>query len=184
MPGKDVRFNAKYIKNVANNRKDDKIQGEEIGNSTILSKHIADGTIIPSNISKDWPAFYAQSSGRNKTTVANVSLIFDGGTRYNIGNHYNESTYRFEVPFDGLYFFWLNYYNNSTTKAERLSLVIDGSRITMPYILTDNAIRSDTASFGAIPLYVTAGQFIDIRPQYGGGTYYGGHTAWGGYLIR
>ena len=64
------------------------------------------------------------------------------------------------------------------------SLVIDDSRITMPYILTDNAIRSDTASFGAIPLYVTAGQFIDIRPQYGGGTYYGGHTAWGGYLIR
>ena len=45
MPRKDVRFNAKYIKTTADNRKDNKVQGEEIGNSTILAKHIADGAI-------------------------------------------------------------------------------------------------------------------------------------------
>jgi hypothetical protein len=45
MPRKDVRFNSKYIKNTANNRKDDKVQGEEIGNGTITGKHIADGSI-------------------------------------------------------------------------------------------------------------------------------------------
>lgn len=45
MPRKDVRFNAKYVKNTANKRKDDKVQGEEIGNGTILNKHIADGAI-------------------------------------------------------------------------------------------------------------------------------------------
>jgi len=45
MSRKDVRFNAKYIKNTANKRKDDKVQGEEIGNSTITGKHIADGSI-------------------------------------------------------------------------------------------------------------------------------------------
>jgi hypothetical protein len=45
MPRKDVRFNAKYIKNTANKRNDDKVQGEEIGNGTITGKHIADGSI-------------------------------------------------------------------------------------------------------------------------------------------
>lgn len=50
MPRKDVRFNAKYIKNTANDRKDDKVQGEEIGNGTIISKHIADGNITTSKI--------------------------------------------------------------------------------------------------------------------------------------
>jgi len=52
MPRKDVRFNAKYVKNTANNRKDDKVQGGKIINETILSKHIADENITTTKLAE------------------------------------------------------------------------------------------------------------------------------------
>jgi hypothetical protein len=193
MPSKDIRFNAKYIKNTADNRKDNKVQGEEIGNGTILAKHIADGavtaekiangSVTPEKLSSDLPAFYAQSAGTNKTTVAGGILIFNGGVKFNIGGHYNPSTYRFTAPYAGLYYFWVGYFNNSTGGPDRIFLAIDGSAINIPYLLAPSRVIG-SAHMGGLPVYLNAGNIVDIRAQYGGGLYYGDHTAWGGYLIR
>lgn len=181
MPRKDPRFNPKYQKNVAQKRdEENKIEGQEIGNNTILSQHLASGSVTPEKISNDWPAFYALSSGQNRTTVANTSLVFDGGVRYNIGGHYSTSTYRFLVPYDGLYYFWLGYYCNGGT--DRMRLTIDGAGISQPYLCA--TAGSNVEYTGGFAVYLTKGNYIDVRAQYGNGTYYGGHTAWGGYLIR
>lgn len=184
MPRKDPRFDPKSQKNVAQKRdEENKIQSPEIGNNTILSQHLASGSVTPEKISNDWPAFYALSSGTNRTTVANTSLVFDGGVKFNIGGHYNTSTYRFLVPYDGLYYFWLGYFNNSSTSVDRMYLAFNGSSNTIPYFLAPSRVVG-SAHMGGYAIYVNAGVYVDVRAQYGGGTYYGGHTAWGGYLIR
>jgi hypothetical protein len=190
---KDPRFDPEYQKTQQTRESTNQIQGKEIGNSTILTEHlvngsvtadkIASGAVTPGKISTDWPAFYALSAGTNKSTVSGGILVFNGGVRFNNGNHYNASTYRFTVPITGLYYFWLGYFNNSTAGPERLAIAIDGNTITTPYLLAPSLVVG-SAHMGGLSLYVNANQLVDIRAQYGNGVYYGDHTAWGGYLIR
>jgi hypothetical protein len=187
---KDPRF---VPKKVEDERKANPIVGKEIRNDTILTNHIANqsitseklanGSITPDKLSSNWPSFYALSSGANKNTVSNGILIFDGGVRFNNGNHYSTTTYRFTAPYTGLYYFWVGYFNNANTGPERISLAIDGTMLNHPYLLAPSNVVG-SAHMGGLSIVINQGQLVDVRSQYGTGIYYGGHTAWGGYLIR
>jgi hypothetical protein len=126
------------------------------------------------------PAFWALSSGGNQTTASGVSLVFNGGTNFNIGNHYNPSNYTFTAPIAGLYYFWLGYFNNGT--SERLRLSVNGGSANQPYILASDGVIGSAQTCG-YSIYLQQNDSVTIIGQYGGGTYYGGHTAWGGFFI-
>lgn len=51
MPRKDPRFNPKYAKALQKRKDDNKIEGQEIGNSTILEPHLASGCVTSSKLS-------------------------------------------------------------------------------------------------------------------------------------
>lgn len=148
--------------------------------STAAQTFAGDKTFNGNIFTPNRPAFYALSSGTNRTTVAGTSLVFDGGVRFNIGNNYNSSTYRFTAPVAGLYYFWVGYFNNGA--IDRVALAINGSQNTQPHALAADGVVG-TAQTSGYAIYLSANDVVDVRAVYGGGTYFGGHTAWGGYLI-
>lgn len=78
MPRKDVRFNAKYVKNTANDRKDDKVQGKEIGNSTINGNHINDGSLTADKFAPGAVSTASIADGSITTNkIANNSVTAD-----------------------------------------------------------------------------------------------------------
>ena len=74
MPRKDPRFNPKYAKALQKREDDNKVQGEEIGNGTILSKHIADGAVTSEKLA---PGAVSLEDGSVTSEKLADGIIFD-----------------------------------------------------------------------------------------------------------
>ena len=60
-------------------------------------------------------------------TVSQTGIIPCDTTSYNVGNHYNTSTYKFTAPVAGMYQFgWNHYTNNWNENTRRTFLVVNG----------------------------------------------------------
>lgn len=78
------------------------------------------------------PAFNAYRSTAGNVTYASGSIISADmtATNMNIGGHYKTSgadVGKFVVPFDGLYYFSMTLFNNTTTTLKRVGIFCSGS---------------------------------------------------------
>ncbi len=127
------------------------------------------------------PAFraYSPPSG-NYTTVLGGVIPLTGGTRFNIGNHFNTSTSRFTAPIAGIYLFCFVAYNNGSS-GERITIRVNGSSAMGQG--SRNGSSNDWEQTAIFQL--SAGDYVDVRSSYGGGTVYlsADHTELAGFLI-
>lgn len=129
------------------------------------------------------PAFsaYGRSAGSgNFTYSAGNTVVFDQGTRYNIGNCYDLSNSRFTAPIDGIYFFSVSAFNN-TASTLRVSIASsNGGRV---FGQGQSSAGTDYRTSGVIFLY--AGDYVFVQVSYDGTVIYHaiGHNEFNGCLI-
>ena len=128
------------------------------------------------------PAFSAYYSGFGNFTYNAGNIVAEfNATRFNIGNHFNTSTGVFTAPVSGVYAFYFNGYNNSTSYARWL-LLKNGSDA----FGGQGAIsQSGDAICVSGAVYLNASDFVRIEAVYNGQLLYqqSEHTTFSGYLI-
>ena len=123
------------------------------------------------------PCFYAHSDQGNQTLTDLADAMLET-TRYNDGNCYSTSTYRFTAPIFGIYQFNFGTFNNGATgrisfkrngesyNNQQYNFVYGGDSISMTAVLQAGD-------------YVTVGDWQSIS----GGTFWRGHSHFDGFLI-
>ena len=97
----------------------------DIADGAITSTKLASGLSLSGNVlMPDRPAFRAGKY----INSGSVGLIPFDTAAYNIGNHYNTSTYRFTVPVSGTYILGAQIYNDNSTQTG-LQIKVNGTGI-------------------------------------------------------
>ena len=134
------------------------------------------------------PAFFAGKSGGNSTLTLGTFPLDQ--TLYNVGNHYNTSTYRFTAPIAGLYHFHAQLYYNSGAGNFRAHFRKNGGDRIMT--AGTNATANDESLNISINTQLAVGDYIELYSDQNtsrtlyyflGGTPHGPHTYFEGYLI-
>lgn len=174
MTRKDVRFNPRYIKNTTNKRKDDKVQGEEIGNGTILSKHIADGNITGEKlastinhsgyyISPNRPAFLVGWNGSVAVSPTPKIIPLNGVVKLNRGAHLKTDQNRFICPIEGLYMFGFSYLRTPSAVVVRGNIYKNGINLQQQLRTTEGYSGFNYTAGQWYIVYAQANEYIDLR---------------------
>ena len=99
-------------------------------------------------------------------------------------SHYNNGSYRFNVPISGVYYVFFRIYRNSSTSGE-IGIYVDGN-LRQRFRPLPNS--GDYIFAGSSLIELTKGNYIDVRPYNGNlDNFYGNssepHSSWGGHLI-
>jgi len=83
------------------------------------------------------PAFRAYNSGTSwiEITHNTTTIMAFNTTDYNIGSHYNTSTYKFTAPVSGLYYFWAIAYSHASGGTRYIYLYKNDARYSGNLIL-------------------------------------------------
>jgi hypothetical protein len=122
------------------------------------------------------PAFYANGPSSNQTLGNGGNLVMSNAI-YNIGSHYNTSTYRFTAPVAGRYLFTWSVFVNSATG--RCAIKVNGGgyndlQMDAGAGLSQSAVISLNAND-----FVTVGDWQNIS----GLQYWGSHSHFSGVLL-
>jgi hypothetical protein len=118
-----------------------------------------------------WASFSSNVKVNNLTTV-----------EYNIGSHYDTSSYEFTAPVAGLYHFSGRFYVNNTATISSYFISIDDSSLTgTRYFASQDADQSDSSVTFAETFLLTANQTVSIKGN--SGQYYPLYSSFSGYLI-
>jgi Ethanolamine utilization protein EutJ (predicted chaperonin) len=137
------------------------------------------------------PAFRAyDASGADhiELTHAQVNTLPFDTTEYNIGSHYNTSTYRFTAPVTGVYYFYLQAYQAKEGAVRYLYIRKNGSTVATSQGAADT--NNDVTNVCSVMVQLTSSDYVtphiyhsaDTANSYysgGGGTY----SFFMGYLI-
>jgi hypothetical protein len=125
------------------------------------------------------PAFHAQarSSANGNTAIGVGDTLQYGVASFNIGSHYNTSTFRFTAPVAGVYSiaFSISYFRNAT--AGRRSIRITRNGNTFEYVDFTPNNDYDIVELSTL-MSLAVNDFVDIRGlTIGSGDQYWGGTA-------
>tara|TARA_R100000773_G_C4218478_1_gene116939 strand:+ start:572 stop:1057 length:486 start_codon:yes stop_codon:yes gene_type:complete len=117
------------------------------------------------------PSFFAHMTGGSWVdNVADDTVLPFNTTLHNIGNHYNTSTYKFTVPFNGVYFFSFQLYLSNGGGSQYAGIGKNGSLLTTgngdnyPLIgIFQNTGASDYTKTANGTLNLSVGDTIDVR---------------------
>ena len=101
---------------------------------------------------------------------------------YNIGSHYDTSSYEFTAPIAGLYHFSGRLYvNNAATMSDFWLSVDDAGFTAKYYFASQDNDQSDSSVTFAETLQLTANQTVSIKGN--SGQYYPVYSSFSGYLV-
>ncbi len=133
------------------------------------------------------PHFCAVGPASNNTYNTSPVTNYLTSMKYNTGGHYHTSganAGKFIAPVTGTYLFYFGAFHNSAATG-RVSLVVNTNLVTNPYISGHSSgMGSGYSASTAVALQnLAAGDAVQWGVS-GGYIYaYGGHTAFGGYLL-
>ena len=133
------------------------------------------------------PYFAATVTGNANYATVNENVAFPANTAgFNIGGHYNTSTYRFTAPVTGNYLFTYSGISSTAGAQSRPMFYVNGSssgagNIQMGISGGDRGSESQATS--AI-IRLNVGDYVDLRSQAGSLYYYGAnHSSFTGILL-
>ena len=114
--------------------------------------------------------------------TSNTKLSQLTTVEYNIGSHYDTSSYEFTAPIAGLYHFSGRLYVNNTATMSDFYLSVDDAGFTAKYYFAsqDND-QSDSSVTFAETLQLTANQTVSVKGNQG--QYYPQYSSFSGYLV-
>ena len=132
------------------------------------------------------PCFRAyRPANANGTYNANATIIFNT-TVFNVGSHFNTTTYQFTAPIAGLYLFSFIGFNNAGTSSDRrTNFYVNGSQ-TANYQTGLGVSSGANAGVCLVQiLRLAANDAVDVRSASAGNVFYEAlnHTEFSGYLI-
>ena len=133
------------------------------------------------------PYFAAEMNGVNSyvSSGADTNLPFNSAP-YNVGGHFNASTYRFTAPVTGKYAMAVGVINDVSSPVGRLMFYVNNSA-------DGNGVKwgingSSTAGGGSTTasavIWLNANDYVEVRSQSGAIlNYQGNHSSWTGILV-
>ena len=137
------------------------------------------------------PAFFVYNSTNDWIdNVTAGTLIQFNTAKFNLGNHFNLSTYKFTAPVAGLYQFNVRMYvnNNSSDNAWGVAIndtVYNHSNTNYPLFgnLQSPGNANDQSANGSHVLNLSANDTVDVRSMVNSTDYFGTMTSFSGYLV-
>lgn len=120
--------------------------------------------------------------------VSNGNKVAWPSSKFNRGNHFDNTNSRFTAPVTGIYWMSVIFHLTTTNSPARPSFRVNGS----DYSVGGDAAQTVTNVTGAeitsilqIHMTLTAGDYVEVFARTGGGSlnFYTGHTWWSGNLI-
>jgi hypothetical protein len=133
------------------------------------------------------PYFAAEMNGVNNyvSSGADTNLPFNSAP-YNVGGHFNASTYRFTAPVTGKYAMAVGVINDVSSPVGRFMFYVNNSA-------DGNGVKwgingSSTAGGGSTTasavIWLNANDYVEVRSQSGAiVNYQGNHSSWTGILV-
>ena len=132
------------------------------------------------------PYFAAHATGSAAyLTVAEGVAFPANSTVFNIGSHYNTSTYRFTAPVTGNYLFTYSTISSTAGAMSRPTFYVNGSSAFngLQFGISGGDRGSESQATSAI-IRLNANDYVDVRSQGGNLYYYGSaHSSFTGILL-
>jgi hypothetical protein len=128
------------------------------------------------------PAFSANGNGGTVTVSAGALLPFNE-TIFNVGSHYNTSTYLFTAPVTGVY--WFNY-SLYIQGASAVTPQLNGAELsgTSPLVFIPAADQFDQNGSASLVIQMSAGDTFGIRSRSTqASTLFMPHSRFSGYFL-
>ena len=137
------------------------------------------------------PAFFVYNSSNDWTNnVTAGTLIIFNTAKFNVGSHFDLSTYKFTAPVTGLYQFNIRIYvnNDAGTNAWGVAInntVYNHSNANYPLFgdLVQGVGTYDFGSTGSHCLQLNASDTVHVQSMHNNLDYFGTMTSFSGYLI-
>ena len=137
------------------------------------------------------PAFFAHgtNSGWTESQTAGTVLVLNA-TKFNIGNHFNTSNYRFVAPVSGVYQFNATSYVQQANNTGGITIAVNGTifnhtNTSYPLVLfySHNSSSPDNAGGFSTCLQLNASDYVTLVCAYNNTDYYGSMSHLSGFLI-
>ena len=160
-----------------------KVQGEGITGITIT----ANNQITKSTV----PAFFVYNSTNDWfSNVSAGTLIQFNTAKFNLGNHFNLSTYKFTAPVAGLYQFNVRTYVNNDAGDNAWGIAIndtiynhDNAAYPLFGDLSSPGNGNDQGANGSHCLNLSASDTVDVRSMHANTDYFGTMTSFSGFFV-
>ena len=137
------------------------------------------------------PAFFVYNSTNDWfSNIGAGTLIQFNTAKFNLGNHFNLSTYKFTAPIAGLYQFNIRMYVNNDAGVNAWGVAINDtvynhSNASYPLFgdLAQGIGTSDFGSTGSHLLNLNANDTVDVRAMHANLDYFGTMTSFSGFLV-
>jgi hypothetical protein len=162
-------------------------RGDNANNTVYVGTNNVDRITIDSSgrvLTPYQPAFRVRMSTNGNTSVANGSVLPFDTAMYNVGSHFNTSTYRFTAPVSGVYAFSYHSYKNGSGNPS----LIAARKNTDALFRTRNNDTGDVVIVAAFSTYLSANDYVDVVND-SGVTFVaydntsGSYTSFEGYLV-
>ena len=133
------------------------------------------------------PYFAAEINGNSNyvTTAVGTALPFNTVV-YNIGSHFNTSTYRFTAPVTGKYLMAVGLIHNQGNPTGRIMFYLNGNADggNMKWGINGSNSAGGGSHTATAIIYMSANDYVDVRSQSGNiNNYQDNHSSWTGMLI-
>jgi len=116
------------------------------------------------------PSFFATNNANAWQSFGNTNFntMPFNTTTHNIGNHYDTSAYRFNVPVTGSYYFYLQFLHDATTTSSygeaRLRRDSGGTQTILAF--KHNSFQGDTVAVATVA-YLQANDYVEAQGRVG-----------------